>query len=240
MRVGLTRLLLLLLAGVLGALAFVADARRPDGVPPPRWLAQWERDHPDPRELAAPDADVFSGMEDGERREDLTLLLAALAAGCAAAGWSTRLVARAGSAAAAVLVAGSVAVGVFAVAISAKEQWSGLRAGTWTLSDDNLDVVAGPQAATLRAWRRQIGPQDAVIVVGTDQPLLNVVAWALFPRPLFPRLQDLPPDLDEQAVRKAAAGLDIGRGRPARWIVDLRVLRSGGAGSHPALMQVDA
>jgi len=240
MAAGLTRLLLLALAGAFAALALAVHDPDEPGMPAPQWLQRWEQNYPDPRVLGPDEAATFTRMQDAERREDLLLLLAGLSVGCLAAGWSPRLVQRAGGAASAVLVAGSVAVGAWALGSSAVAQWNGARAGTWTLADDNLDLMAGPDAGTLRDWRVQIGEHDAVIVVGTDQALLNVVAWALYPRAIYPLVLDVPPGWSADELRDSARGAEVGRGHPRRWIVDLAALRAGGALRHPPLVRVDA
>ena len=231
-----TRALLLALSVACGLLA--AWAARSDTLPAPDWLADWTSAHPDPRSLSSDETQALARALGGQRREDVVLLLAGLAVGCLAVAAQPPLARAAGGVLAGVLAAGSVALGIEALGASLRGQFDGARDGTWSLGDDSLPALAGPHAAALRELRQQIGPDDAVLLVGTNQPLFNAAAWALAPRAVFPILQDVPDTLDAEEVRALARSLSLGTGYPRRWLLDLRALERGEAARQPALLEV--
>jgi hypothetical protein len=231
-----TRLLLLALAAGCGVLAVLAA--RSDTLPAPAWLVGWTSAHPDPRALTPDETQTLARVLDGQRRDDLVLLLAGLAVGCLAVAAQPALARAAGGVLAGVLAAGSVALGIEALGASLRGQLEGARDGSWSLGDDSLPALAGPHADALRELRQRIGPDDAVLLVGTNQPLFNAAAWALAPRAVFPVLQDVPDALGAEEVRALARSLSLGTGFPRRWLLDLRALERGEAAGHPALIEV--
>jgi hypothetical protein len=231
-----TRVLLLAVAAACGLLAaWIAEA---DALPAPGWLAGWSARHPDPHPFSPEESATLARVLDGQRRDDALLLLAGLAAGCAAVAARPALVRLAGGGAAAVLAAGSVALGLWATGESLRGQWQGARDGTWSLGDDSLAALAGPHAAELQELRAQIGVHDAVLLAGTNQPLFNATAWALYPRAIFPVLQDVPDAMSADEVRDLARALPQGADFPRRWLLDLRALERDDAAGRPALIEV--
>lgn len=226
-------LLVLAAAAALGAV-FVA---RVDGLPAP-WLERWSHEHPDPRALSPDEAATLARTLDGQRRDDALLLLAGLAAGCAAVAAFPELARAAGSTLTRVLVVGSVALGLSAVVASVRGQLDGARDGTWTLGDDSLPAIAGPQTAALRAARDRTAPGDTVLIVGTNQPLFNAAAWTFDGRALYPILQDVPDGMSTEALRDFTRGLPQGAGGARRWLLDLRALERGEAAGRPALLEL--
>ena len=230
------RALLLVLAAVFGGAAALV-ARQP-ALPVPGAQA-WAARHPDPR-VVDPDSEAtLAAQVDGERRRDAVLLLAALAAGCAVVAASPRVAAWTGGAPAAVLLCGSLGLGLFHLARSAGDLAAGVRNGSWSVADDTLERIAPEQAGTMREWRERIAPDDAVILVGADPWLYDLVVWALHPRALYPMLLDIRPTTSEQAVLRGASRLPVGRDHAARWIVDLGVLRDPRGAAHPPLIRVE-
>jgi hypothetical protein len=231
-----TRLLLLVLAVTCGLLSAAASSS--DALPAPAWLTAWSAAHPDPHPLSPDESQALARGLDGQRHEDVVLLLAGLAVGCLAVAAQPPLARAAGGVLAGVLAAGSVALGIEALGASLRGQWDAARDGQWSLGDDSLPALAGPYCDALRELRLQIGPGDAVLLVGTNQPLFNAAAWALSPRAIFPVLQDVPDSLGEEDVRALARSLRLGADFPRRWLLDLRALELGQAAAHPALIEV--
>ena len=231
-----TRALLLALAVACGLLA--AWAGRADSLPPPDWLASWTAAHPDPRAFSPDETATLARALDEQRRDDVVLLLAGLAVGCLAVGSQPPLARAAGGVLAGVLAAGSVALGIEALGASLRGQWEGARDGNWSLGDDSLPALAGAHADALRELRLRIGPDDAVLLVGTNQQLFNAAAWVLAPRAVYPVLQEVPDTLDREDVRALARSLPLGTDHPRRWLLDLRALERGDAAGHPALLEV--
>ena len=230
-----TRVLLLAVAAACSLLAaWIAEA---DALPAPGWLARWSERHPDPRDFSPEETATLARALDGQRRDDALLLLAGLAAGCVAVAARPAL-ARVAGGAAAVLAAGSVALGLWATGESLRGQWQGARDGTWSLGDDSLPALAGPHTAALKELRAQVGVGDAVLLAGTNQTLFNATAWALYPRAIFPVLQEVPDDLRADEVRELARALPEGADFPRRWLLDLRALERGDAAGRPALIEV--
>ena len=226
---------LLLVALACGAAAGWCGAREAVPLPP---LAAWEAGHPDPRPLQPAEAALFGALRDEERARDLALFLGGLAAGgLVVAAWP-RLAKRTGGALPAVLVAGSVAIGLFTLGRAVHTVAEAAATGEWTLADDALAAIAGDRADDVRAFRTRIGTGDAIVLVGTDGPLWNLAAWALFPRPIYPLTQGVPPSLDERDLRAAVAGLDLGTDTGRRWLLDVDAWRAGRASARPVLVEV--
>lgn len=230
------RALLLLLAGALSAAAAFVGREPTLAVP---GAQAWAARHPDPRALDPESERALAAQLDGERRDDLALLLAALAAGCVVVAAWARVASWTGGAPSAVLLCGSVGLGLFHLGLSVAGQATGLRDGSWSVADDTLDRVAPAQAETLRRWRELIAPDDAVILIGSDPWLYDLVVWALHPRPLYPMLLDIRPSTSVDEVLRGARKLKVGREHAVRWIVDLGVLQQGRESGHPALIKVE-
>jgi len=225
------------------ALAFAAAAWWVHGaetVSIASWLESWEAAHPDPRVFSAEEAGQFDALQERGRRDDLRLLLIGLAAGCAVAACSRRVVVEAGGAVRAALLVGALTVGVVGVVSSVRSQWQASTKGEWTLGDDALRGMAGVHAETLRGWRDQIEEDDAVILIGTDSLLSNITAWALYPRAVYPLLRSVPDGTPVSELREAVTLMRLGAGHDARWIVDLDALAAGPQAGRPALLRVDA
>ena len=218
----------------------------------PAILADWSRRHPDPRALADGETVLLERLQGDARRADVLCLLGAVAAGCALVALRPRLAAACGGVRAAVLASGSVVLGLVLAGTAVVEQAQAARAGEWTLGDDNLDAVAGVHAPTLRQWRTIVPEGDAIILLGTDSYLWNVVAWALHPRPVYPLVQEVPPTMTEDELVGLLAPQAFARGHGARWAVDLAALREQHGGvdvpssahgalgpAHGALVKVD-
>jgi len=230
------RAVLLLLAVVFTAAALLVS-RRPEWPLP--GAAAWAARHPDPRVVDAGAEASLALQLDGARRDDLLLLFAALAAGCLVVAVSPRVAAWTGGAPSAVLLCGSIGLGLSQLALSIAGQAQGLADGSWSVADDTLDRIAPAEAATLREWRARIAPDEGVILIGSDPRLYDLVVWALPPRPLYPMLLDIQPATSEEKVLRGARGLAVVRERGARWIVDLNVLSRAAPAGHPALMRVE-
>lgn len=230
------RAVLLLLACVFAAAAFGVSRRAEWPLP---GAASWTARHPDPRVVDAGAEAALAAQVDGERRGDLLLLFAALAAGCLVVAAAPRVAAWMGGAPSAVLLCGSIGLGVAQLGVSIAGQARGLRDGSWSVADDTLDRIAPREAATLREWRARIAPDEGVILIGSDPRLYDLVVWALDPRPLYPLLLDIRPATSAEQVLRGARGLPIVRERDARWIADLNVLPPGTPAGHAALMRVE-
>lgn len=220
-------LLALVAAAAAGRVWLVPDDARPS------WIDRWERSHPDGRPLAEDEAETFRRMKVPERREDATSLLAAVACGALVAAcarpWTRRL-----GLARAMLLGGSLGLGAFHVGLSMWHQHRAGVEGTWTLGDDALDAMTPRHADTLRAWRARVPEGEPVLLVGRNNFLRGVVAYALFPRPLHPVVVDVPAGMGPDRVR-AMLG-DAGPGASERrWVVDLGALAEG---REPALIEV--
>ncbi len=224
------------------ALLFAAAAvqvARQDGLAAPAWLTSWTARHPDPRAFTDVEAEALHRLQGVARRTDVTCLFAALAAGCALLAAWPALATRAGGVRVAVLAGGSMTLGLVLAGVSVTEQLQLARAGDWTLGDDALDSVAGPHAATLRAWRERVPETDAVLLLGTDSYLWNVTAWALYPRAIYPVLHDVPREWTDEALVAELLPQELGRGHGSRWAVDLGALAAPGDCAHVGLLKVD-
>lgn len=221
-----------LLLAVVAALGAVRVGTHPDA-PRASWIDHWEAAHPDARPLGGPDVDLFRAMKAAERREDGASLLAALAVGAlavAAGGtWTQRL-----GAPRALLLFGTLALGAFHVGLSMWRQHRAGVAGEWTLGDDALFAMSPEHADTLRAWRARVPADAPVLLVGRNNFLRGIVAYALFPRPLHPIVLDVPAGMAPDDVRAMLADTALG-GPGTRWVVDLRALEEG---REPALLEV--
>lgn len=229
-------LLLLLLAGVFAAAAALVSRHPTLPIP---GAAAWADRHPEPRALSERAEHALSEQVDGERRNDLALLCAALAAGCIVVAAWPRVASWTGGAPSAVLLCGSIGLGLLHLGLSATGQLGGMRDGSWSVADDTLDRIAPEHAATLRQWREQIGPDDAVILIGSDPWLYDLVVWALPTRALYPMLTQIRPSTSTKEVLRGARSLAVGREHAVRWVLDLNVLQQGHASGHPALIRVD-
>jgi len=230
------RALLLVLAGALGAAA--AAVGREPGLAVPG-AAAWAARHPDPRVVDPASEAALAAQVDGERRRDAMLLLAALGAGCLVVAAAPRVASWTGGAPSAVLLCGSLGLGLLQLGRSAAGQAAGMRDGSWSVADETLERIAPDQAATMRQWRETIAPGDAVILVGSDPWLYDLVVWALHPRALYPMLLDIRPSTSVEQVQRGARALPVGRDHAVRWVVDLGVLQPDGPASHPPLIRVD-
>jgi len=228
------RLLLLVLAVACGAGALRVSQAEALAWP---WLAEWSRAHPDPSAFSTTEQAQLSRTLDEQRRDDAVLLLAGLAAGCAVLCLRPTL-ARGVGVPGAVLATGSVALGLVAAFASVRGQVQAARANRWTLGDDSLAALAGPHAAALREARARLGPDDAVLIAGTNQTLFNAAAWALDGQPLYPVLKDVPERLSLEDVRAFARTRPEGAGAPRRWLLDLGALDRGPAPTRPALIEI--
>jgi len=230
------------IAALIVALLCAAGAlrvARENALAAPAWLEAWTAGHPDPRAFTEAESAALRNLQGVARRKDLLCLLAALGAGCALlAAWPS-LAARAGGARVVVLAGGSVALGIALAGVSAGSQARLARDGGWSLGDDALGAIAGPHAATLRAWREQVPETDAVLLLGTDSYLWNLSAWVLHPRAIYPVLRDVPPGLTDAALVEQLGALELGRGHGARWAVDLGALAAPEGCAHAALLKVD-
>ena len=227
---------------LLAALLLAAGAllvAREDALPAPAWLTAWNERHPDPRAFSGPEAETLRALQDAARRTDVLLLLSALAAGCALVAAFPSVAERVGGVRVAVLAGGTVALGIALAGASVGKQVKLAASGAWSLGDDALDAVAGPHAATLRAWRDRVPEADAVLLLGTDSYLWNVTAWALHPRAIFPLLRDVPPGMTDAALVAQLRAQGFGRGHGARWAVDLGALAAPDRCAHAALLKVD-
>lgn len=230
------RAVLLLLAVVFAAAALVVSRRSEWPLP---GAAAWAARHPDPRVVDAGAEASLALQLDGERRDDLLLLFAALAAGCLVVAVSPRVATWTGGAPSAVLLCGSIGLGLSELAVSIAGQARGVLDGSWSVADDTLDRIAPMEAATLREWRARIGPDEGVILIGSDPRLYDLVVWALHPRPLYPMLLDVKRSTSEEAVLRGARALPVVRERGARWIADLNALSPWLPAGHPALIRVE-
>jgi hypothetical protein len=228
---------LLILTGVLVAGAMMLASR--EALDLPEFLAGWSRRHPDPRGFAVEEVLALEALRARERRDDLLWLFGGLAAGCLAVAVRPSLVRAAGGTTLAVCAAGSVALGAWALADSVAAQWSMARQGRWTLGDDGLGLIAGEHADTLAAWRRRIGPDDAVILIGTNQQLWTAAAWALHPRAIYPLVQAVPEGVSELTLLAVVRRLPLGQQHPVRWALDVDALAAGASATRPALLRVD-
>ena len=228
------RVLLVLLAVACAAGALQLSARTTLPLPA---LASWEARHPDPRPLQPAEVAQFAALRDSERATDLVWWLGALAAGCLALAWRPELAERAGGTPMAVLIAGSLGLGLFALGASLRSQWLAARHGEWDLSDAALVAAAGPRAADVLDFRSAIAEGDAVVLLGSDGPLWNLAAWTLFPRPVFPLVGSVPSGLSEGELHAAIAALDLGHaGR--RWLLDVDAWRAGETATRPVLVEL--
>ncbi|MCB9896509.1 MAG: hypothetical protein H6825_00770 [Planctomycetes bacterium] len=215
------------------ALGFAAlDVTELDGLPGFPGLDAWVAAHPDPRDLGEQGLAAHAAERAALRVADVHMLLAGLS--FAAVAWA--LLPRRPLRACAALALGSAGAGLGTTAVSVHVQQERAASGAWTLGDDALVGVAGRSLAdTLRGWRTTI-PEDAtVLVVGTQDWLLNPVAWALFPRRIVPLVVPVPSGWSAEQVADAAATLPHGEGT-RRFVVDLAALaaREAAAGGADA------
>lgn len=219
------RVVAALLALVLAATWRGLTAR--EGVPEAPWLTTWKQAHPDPRQAGEVAARRHQATRARQRRDDLAALALALAAGCAVLalvpaprpGWR--------AAAPRVLVAGGLALGLASVGGALGGLPERVRSGRWDPGDHALPAVAGPLADVVVTWRSRMGPDDAVIVAGTQDALLNTVAWALHPRPIHLVGAPVPAGLSPAEQTALGAVLPLAREAPARWLLDLDAVAAG-------------
>jgi hypothetical protein len=138
------RVALVVLALALGAASFAVSTR---GTVPAPWLEAWT---PDPRALTEVEQARLMEEIGRQRRSDLVWLLAGLAAGCAVLAWRP---APRGERLAAVLVGGSILVGLAQLGLSSGDLVGLARSGEWSPGDDAFSIMAREHASTLRAWR---------------------------------------------------------------------------------------
>lgn len=235
--------------GLLAAAWAVHDGRVDAG---DLWPGAWVARHPDPRDLGAAGEQVHGAERARAWQLDAALLALGLGVACLALG--VRGGARRGSGstdaaptsaeadgvpALRPLAFGAVAIALVSAAAALDDVRLRARRGAWTLADDALPGVAGPHAETLRAWRDEVPADAAVLVVGTRDFLLNLVAWSLHPRAVHPVVVPVPGDMDGTALLELARAHTAGVDAPGgRWLVDLDAL--AGASDRPALQQVDA
>jgi hypothetical protein len=203
------------------------------------WPAGWVAAHPDPRDLG-PDGEVIHGGERAQEWQlDASLLALGLGVACLAAAARGGRDETDGVPGLRALGAGAVAIALVSAAAALDDVR--LRAGrdAWTFGDDALRSVAGPHTDTLRAWRDELPEDAAVLVVGTRDFVLNLVAWSLHPRAVHPVVVSVPADMNGAALLELAREHTAGRDAPGgRWLVDLDAL--AGASDRPALQRVDA
>jgi len=231
------RAVLLALAVAFAGGAVWAASRDSLGLP---WLEAWTRAHPDPRPISDQEEARLLRTLAEQRRQDALLLLAGLAAGCAALAAWPALGRAAGGPVLAVLAAGSVAVGLGAVVQSVRGQLQGAADGSWSLGDDSLPALAGPHAAELRAARDRTAAGDAVLLVGTNPILHNAAAWTFDGRTLLAVPQDVPADVDAGSLRAFASDKLPAVAAPARrWLLDLGAIERGATAERPILVELE-
>ena len=139
-------------------------------------------------------------------------------------------------------VLGVAALGVFGFTAwsSVTEQMRLQREGRWALTEDSLSLYAGPLASVLSECRARIGPNDAVLLAGRQDLLLNVVATALHGRPIYPLMQAVPVQSTGDALRVLSEQVSLGSAAPRRWLIDLDVLAADDreAFAHPLLLEL--
>lgn len=212
-----------------------------DRVNEPAVITAWRSDHQDRRRLTAAQHTSFQATRGTTRRQDLLLLLSALAVGALAVAVWPRTARSAGGVVPAVLALGALSLGGWGLFRSVTSQIQRKEAGQWTLSDDAFESFTGPLAPTLASWRKQIPEDEAVILVGVKPFTLNVAAWALYPRPIYMLVQPIPKQYSLVDVGNYVRPTDLAGGHAGRWVVDLSLMASGRQGqtTHQALLKVD-
>lgn len=191
-------------------------------VPAPAVLTTWEREHPDVFPLDEYQSTVFADKRAEKRRDDALWLLVGLAAGGLAASLAPRrLLDALGGPVSTALVAGAVATGGWAVVRSVTDQAERASDGLWTLGDDSLAIFASAHADTLRALRERIPEDHAVITIGRRDIELNLVAWSLHPRPIYPVIARPPAAMTIEKIAEELSASELATDHPGRWVLDL-------------------
>ena len=198
------------------------DTSQRVSVPAPAALVTWEREHPDFFPLDDYQSDVFAAKRGEKRRDDLLWLLVGLGAGGLLASVAPRRVhAELGGAVSTLLVAAALTTGAWATARSVSEQATRASDGQWTLGDDSLAIFASAHTDTLRALRERIPEDHALITIGRRDIELNLVAWALHPRPIYPVIARPPASMTIERIAEERAATELGKGHGGRWVLDL-------------------
>lgn len=191
-------------------------------VPPAPVLATWEREHDDFYPLDEQQTVVFTTKRDEKRRDDVLWLLVGLAGGALATALApSRTTARLGGPVGGVLVAAAVTTGLWATGRSLADQVDRARSDRWTLGDDALSIFASGHAVHIRELRERIPPDHAVITVGRRDIELNLAAWGLHPRPVYPLIVRPPVGLRVDMIAEELAASDLAAEHPGRWVLDL-------------------
>lgn len=206
---------------------------------PLRSVEAWEAAHPDPGPLDDWQQRLAGVRVAADRRQDVLLVLAALASGCLAVAARPRLAQECGGLMLAIMTAGSVVCGV-ALCVRAASTLGGMAEdGKWSLSDDVLDLAAGEHAPRLRELREAIGEDDAVILLGEGSQLWNVVQWALHPRAIYPRRVRIDATTTDDEIAAAMRHSEIGAAHHRRWVIDLDALRDPSGVAHSDCVRAD-
>jgi len=207
---------------VLGWIAVtLADAQT---IAEPSWVTAWKRAHPDPRVMSVAATARHETERARHRRNDLVDLALALGLGCAVLSLRPK---ESGDVAPRLLLWSGLALGAVSAGRALIEVSERASIDRWSVSDQALATVAGPNAERLLRWRERMAPDDAVIFVGGQDALLNTVAWALHPRPIYFVPMAVPDGMGLERVAELGAQLPQGRGAPARWLLDLDALAAG-------------
>jgi len=233
------RVALVLIALLCASGAWLVGQR--DLVYEPDVITTWRTEHVDDRPLTTAQETEFRATRGATRRQDLLLLLSALAAGALAVAIWPRVARSAGGAVPAVLAIGALVLLGWSVPRSVDNQIRRAESGEWTLSDDAFGSFTGPLAPQLAVWREQIPEDEAVILVGVDAFALNVAAWALYPRPMYMLVQPIPQTMTLFDVVDQVRPTDLATEHPGRWVVHLTVMAQGGVErtQRAALLKVD-
>lgn len=247
------RVALVLLGAALGILAagaarsgWASGARLPGGSAGRKLATAWDAEGVRTGGAAAPGSidqalrDSRAAARAAERNQDLVLILAGLALGLTVSGLWPGWAERSGGKLRGVLLLAGLAVGVWGLAVSLTDQLAHWRRGDWTLGDDGLEGAVGPLADAVRAWRGRIPDEHAVILLGREGGALAAVAWALYPRPVYAPLQELPAGMTLADAARAAAANALGGAHPARWLIDLGAAARDPARGGAALARVPA
>ncbi len=195
----------------------------------PDVITTWRAEHVDDRPLTAAQESEFRAIRGATRRQDLLLLLAALAVGALAVAVWPAAARTAGGTVPAVLALGAVVLLGWSLSMSVNNQIHRAVAGEWTLSDDAFESFTGPLASLLADYRERIPEDEAVILVGVDPFALNVASWALYPRPMYMLVRPIPQTYTLFQVRDEIAGTALAADHPGRWVVHVTVMAQGGA-----------
>lgn len=199
------------------------------GLGEPAALTAWRDAHPDPRALSAGELARHLSQTGEARRDDALALLVALGAALlvAAAPILRPQGASPARVAARALAGGALVWAALSATRSGAEILRLGRLDRLAWGDDPLAAVAGPLAPTLASWRDTIPPGDTVLIAGTQDHLVNLVAWLLRPRALQLVALTVPDGMSAEEKRVAAAALAGPAPVSGRWLVDLRALETG-------------